>query len=120
MLVLEKAPKGLRGGNTHYSGGLFRFAFHTAEELKPIVPDAERKLPGFAEIETPSSRARVSEVEEIARRELTARELEAWDLVEMQDYSAAEAGLAMGCTDAAVRSLLPRARARLVSVLEGN
>ncbi|MCH9046500.1 MAG: FAD-dependent tricarballylate dehydrogenase TcuA [SAR324 cluster bacterium] len=47
VLVLEKAPKGLRGGNTHYSGGLFRFAFHTAEELKPIVPDAERKLPGF-------------------------------------------------------------------------
>ncbi len=29
VLVLEKAPSDLRGGNTHYSGGLLRFAFDT-------------------------------------------------------------------------------------------
>ena len=33
VAVLEKAPPELRGGNTHYSGGLFRFAFDRAEDL---------------------------------------------------------------------------------------
>ena len=42
VLVLEKAPVALRGGNTHYSGGLFRFAFSAVEDLRPLVPDAER------------------------------------------------------------------------------
>ena len=47
VLVLEKAPKELRGGNTHYSGGLLRFAYESPEDLRPLVPDAEREVPGF-------------------------------------------------------------------------
>ncbi len=47
VLVIEKAPEELRGGNTHYSGGLFRFAFDTGEDLRPLDPDAERRIPGF-------------------------------------------------------------------------
>ena len=47
VTVLEKAPRELRGGNTHYSGGLFRFAYDTAEDLRPLVPDAEREVPNF-------------------------------------------------------------------------
>ncbi|HJN92078.1 MAG TPA: FAD-binding protein, partial [Dehalococcoidia bacterium] len=47
VLMLEKAPQELRGGNTHYSGGLFRFAFDDASELQPLVPDVERTVPGF-------------------------------------------------------------------------
>src|SRR4029453_2445993 len=47
VLVLEKAPEELRGGNTHYSGGLFRFAFDRGEDLRPLVPEAERRIPGF-------------------------------------------------------------------------
>jgi tricarballylate dehydrogenase len=47
VLVLEKAPPELRGGNTHYSGGLFRFAFDAPEDLRPIVPEAEKQVPGF-------------------------------------------------------------------------
>lgn len=47
VLVLEKAPRELRGGNTHYSGGLFRFAFDAPDDLRPIVPEAERQVPGF-------------------------------------------------------------------------
>ena len=47
VLMLEKAPEELRGGNTHYSGGLFRFAFERAEDLRPIVPGIERQAPGF-------------------------------------------------------------------------
>ena len=47
VLVLEKAPEPLRGGNTHYSGGLLRFAFDRAEDLLPIVPTVEKQVPGF-------------------------------------------------------------------------
>src|SRR5258706_242340 len=47
VAVLEKAPEELRGGNTHYSGGLLRFAYARSEDLKPLVPDAERQVPGF-------------------------------------------------------------------------
>ncbi|MEK7700666.1 MAG: FAD-binding protein, partial [candidate division NC10 bacterium] len=47
VVALEKAPRDLRGGNTHYSGGLLRIAFDRAEELRALVPDAEREVPGF-------------------------------------------------------------------------
>ncbi len=47
VFVLEKAPRELRGGNTHYSGGLLRFAYDRPEDLLPLVPDAEREVPGF-------------------------------------------------------------------------
>lgn len=44
VLVLEKAPRALRGGNTRFSGGVFRFAYASVEEvlrLLPAPPDAE-------------------------------------------------------------------------------
>jgi tricarballylate dehydrogenase len=47
VVALEKAPVDLRGGNTHDSGGLFRFAFDRAEDLRVLVPDAEQHIPGF-------------------------------------------------------------------------
>jgi len=47
VLALEKAPHTLRGGNTHYSGGLLRIAFDRAEDLRPLVPQAEKDVPGF-------------------------------------------------------------------------
>src|SRR5258708_7801756 len=45
-LVLEKASEELRGGNTHYSGGLLRIAFDSVEEMLHLVPEA-RELSGF-------------------------------------------------------------------------
>ena len=39
VLVLEKAPKSLRGGNSRFSGGLFRFAYESIEDIKPLRPD---------------------------------------------------------------------------------
>ena len=36
VLVLEKAPEEERGGNSRFSGGLFRFAYDGIEELKPF------------------------------------------------------------------------------------
>jgi len=47
VAVLEKAPRELRGGNTHYSGGLLRFAYDRSEDLLPLVPDVEQQVPGF-------------------------------------------------------------------------
>ena len=47
VLVLEKAPREMRGGNTHWSGGLLRIAYDEVSDLEPLVPDAEAELPGF-------------------------------------------------------------------------
>jgi tricarballylate dehydrogenase len=47
VAVFEKAPEEMRGGNTHWSGGLLRIAFNDVAELDPLVPDAEEHLPGF-------------------------------------------------------------------------
>jgi tricarballylate dehydrogenase len=47
VLMLEKAPEDLRGGNTHYSGALFRFAFDRSEELLRLIPEIEEQVPGF-------------------------------------------------------------------------
>jgi tricarballylate dehydrogenase len=48
VLVLEKASEQDRGGNTHFSGGLFRFAFDRPDDLLRLVPKA-REVPGFIE-----------------------------------------------------------------------
>ena len=48
VLVLEKAPEAMRGGNTHYSGGLLRIAFDDVEQILRLVPKA-RELAGFVE-----------------------------------------------------------------------
>ncbi len=47
VVVLEKAPKSQRGGNTHFSGAIFRHFFNDVKELDRFVPDAEEKYPGF-------------------------------------------------------------------------
>ena len=39
VLVLEKAPAEEKGGNSAFSGGLFRFAHQGPEDVLPLVPD---------------------------------------------------------------------------------
>ena len=39
VLVLEKAPEAERGGDSRFSGGLFRFAYEGIEDLKPLRQD---------------------------------------------------------------------------------
>ena len=45
VLVLEKAPKEKRGGNTHFSGAVFRFTYNDVGELdrfpgsEPLAPE---------------------------------------------------------------------------------
>ncbi|NBS45336.1 MAG: FAD-dependent oxidoreductase, partial [Acetobacteraceae bacterium] len=47
VLVLEKAPRSMRGGNTHWSGGVLRFAFDDPREIGPLVPKAEAEFEDF-------------------------------------------------------------------------
>jgi tricarballylate dehydrogenase len=47
VVVLEKAPRAMRGGNTHWSGGVLRFAFDDPREIGPLVPDAEKQHEDF-------------------------------------------------------------------------
>ncbi len=39
VLVLEKAPEYLRGGNSYFTGGLFRFAYDGIEDMLPLLPE---------------------------------------------------------------------------------
>ena len=47
VLVLEKAPRAMRGGNTHWSGGVLRFAFDDPKELAPLLPGVENDYEDF-------------------------------------------------------------------------
>lgn len=47
VVVLEKAPERMRGGNTHWSGGVFRIAFDDPRELAPLLPDVDRYYENF-------------------------------------------------------------------------
>lgn len=80
---------------------------------------ADRGGIGGAILATPTGSARTSELMRIVNEELTDREREAWDLVERQGYSAAEAGIAMRATASAIRGLLLRSRTKLIARLGG-
>jgi tricarballylate dehydrogenase len=47
VLLIEKAPREKRGGNTHFSGAVLRFIYDEASEMDRFVPNAERDYPGF-------------------------------------------------------------------------
>ena len=47
VLVLEKASKPQRGGNTFFSGAILRFHFDKVADLDRFVPTAEEEYPGF-------------------------------------------------------------------------
>ena len=53
VLVLEKASEDMRGGNTHWSGGVFRFAFDDPRDLEPLLPGIEGKYKNFYDGVTP-------------------------------------------------------------------
>ena len=47
VVVLEKAPREMRGGNTHWSGGVLRFAFDDPREIAPLLPGIEAEMEDF-------------------------------------------------------------------------
>src|SRR5262250_1711866 len=56
VLVLEKAPREMRGGNTHWSGAVLRFAFDDPRELAPLLPEVEKSYENFYDGVTPYPR----------------------------------------------------------------
>src|SRR5918997_2003030 len=56
VVVLEKAPREMRGGNTHWSGGVLRFAFDDPHEIGPLVPEVEKQYENFYEGISPYSK----------------------------------------------------------------
>ncbi|WP_323010568.1 FAD-dependent tricarballylate dehydrogenase TcuA [Paracoccus sp. (in: a-proteobacteria)] len=49
VLVLEKAPREMRGGNTHWSGAVLRFAYNDPREFADLIPEAEHEYENFYE-----------------------------------------------------------------------
>jgi tricarballylate dehydrogenase len=49
VLVLEKAPREMRGGNTHWSGGVLRFAYDDPREIGDLLPGIEDEFDNFYE-----------------------------------------------------------------------
>jgi tricarballylate dehydrogenase len=47
VVVIEKAPREMRGGNTHWSGGVLRFAFDDPREIGELLPDVEDQFENF-------------------------------------------------------------------------
>ena len=43
VVVLEKAPFELRGGNTRFSGGLMRFAYNGEKDVMELMPNLTSK-----------------------------------------------------------------------------
>ena len=58
VLVLEKAPRDMRGGNTHWAGAVLRIAFDDPHDLAPLLPGIEEKYENFVK-RYPSFAARV-------------------------------------------------------------
>ena len=47
VVVLEKAPREMRGGNTHWSGGVLRFAYDEPREIGALLPGVEDEFENF-------------------------------------------------------------------------
>jgi tricarballylate dehydrogenase len=56
--VLEKAPQEFRGGNTRFTGGVFRFTYGGLDDLLPIVKDTDAAADVVVDPYPPASFAR--------------------------------------------------------------
>jgi tricarballylate dehydrogenase len=55
VVVVEKAPREMRGGNTHWSGGVLRFAFDDPRDIGELLPDVEEQYENFYDGVSPYS-----------------------------------------------------------------
>ena len=39
VLLLDKCPQSVRGGNTRFSGGGFRFSYSGIDDMRPMLPE---------------------------------------------------------------------------------
>ena len=56
VVVIEKAPREMRGGNTHWSGGVLRFAYDDPREIGELLPDVEDEFENFYDGISPYSK----------------------------------------------------------------
>ncbi len=57
VLVLEKAPEYLRGGNTFFTGGGFRFVYNGLDDIRSLIPDmSEEEAAGIDVGQYPQSK----------------------------------------------------------------
>lgn len=57
VVVLEKAPEAMRGGNTHWSGGVLRFAYDDPREIGALLPGVEDEIENFYDGISPYTQA---------------------------------------------------------------
>lgn len=50
VLVLEKAPEYLRGGNSYFTGGLFRFAYDGIDDIVDVIPSITEEEQGNIDV----------------------------------------------------------------------
>ena len=50
VLVVEKAPVHLRGGNSYFTGGLFRFAYDGLEDILELLPPMSEEERGSVDV----------------------------------------------------------------------
>ncbi len=56
VVILEKAPREMRGGNTHWSGGVLRFSYDEPREIEALLPGVEEEYPNFYDGISPYTR----------------------------------------------------------------
>ena len=49
-MVLEKAPEHLRGGNSYFTGGGFRFPYQGLEDIRALIPEMKDEEAASIEI----------------------------------------------------------------------
>jgi len=57
VTILERAPREMRGGNSAFSGGIFRCAFREFDEIRPILTESATLPFGKSEVEPYSADA---------------------------------------------------------------
>ena len=62
VLVLERAPEYLRGGNSYFTGGLFRFAYDAPEQVFALVPEISESEKGAVDVGTYAESAYYADV----------------------------------------------------------
>ena len=65
VLVLEKADRHLRGGNTYFTGGLFRFSHEGLEDVLALVDGASRTDAGTVDIDAYPASAFYDDVQRV-------------------------------------------------------
>lgn len=77
--------------------------------------DTATPKPGATAPESPTGHARASELRNIANEVCNERELEIWELIEVEGYTSEEVALATGDTAEAVRGVKHRAKAKIIA-----